>query len=57
VTSKIFLNKWQHQQEKDYQHQLEEEEYECRCKEESMKENKLSHIRTVLSSNTIGTKV
>jgi hypothetical protein len=34
VTSKILLNKWQCQKEKDYQCRLKEEEYECRCEEE-----------------------
>jgi hypothetical protein len=34
VTSRILLNKWQCQKEKDYQCQLKEEEYEHRCEEE-----------------------
>jgi len=34
VTSKILLNKWQRQKEKDYQRWVEEEEYERRCEEE-----------------------
>ena len=34
MTSRILLNKWQCQKEKDYQRWLEEEEYECRCEEE-----------------------
>ena len=34
VTSRILLNKWQRQNEKDYQRWLEEEEYEHRCEEE-----------------------
>ena len=34
VTSRILLNKWQCQKEKDYQRRLEEEEYEHRCEEE-----------------------
>ena len=33
VTSRILLNKWQHQK-KDYQRWLKEEEYERRCEEE-----------------------
>jgi hypothetical protein len=33
VTSRILLNKWQCQKE-DYQLQLKEEEYECRCEGE-----------------------
>jgi hypothetical protein len=34
ITSRILLNKWQHQQEKDYQCWLEEEEYRNQCEEE-----------------------
>jgi hypothetical protein len=34
ITSRILLNKWKHQQEKDYRRWLEEEEYRCRCEEE-----------------------
>ena len=36
VTSRILLNKWRCQKEKDYQRWLEEEdeEYERRCEEE-----------------------
>jgi len=34
VTSRILLNKWQHQKDKDYQCWLKEEEYERRCEEE-----------------------
>jgi hypothetical protein len=34
VTSRVLLNKWQHQKEKDYQRRLQEEEYERRCEEE-----------------------
>jgi len=30
----ILLNKWQHQEEKDYQRWLEEEEYERWCEKE-----------------------
>ena len=33
VTSRILLNKWQHQK-KDYQRRLKEEQYERRCEEE-----------------------
>ena len=29
VTSRILLNKWQRQKEKDYQHCLEEQEFQC----------------------------
>jgi hypothetical protein len=49
------LNKWQCQKEKDYQHRLKEEEYECRG-EEGIKDNKPNYIGIVLSSGTIGTK-
>ena len=34
MTSRILLNKWQCQKEKDYRRRLEEEEYECWCEEE-----------------------
>jgi hypothetical protein len=34
VTSRILLNKWQCQKEKDYQCKFKEEEYEHRCEEE-----------------------
>ena len=34
VTSKILLNKWQRQKEKDYQRRFKEEKYERRCEEE-----------------------
>jgi len=34
ITSRILLNKWQHQQEKDYQRWLEEKEYRHQCREE-----------------------
>ena len=35
VTSRILLNKWQRQKEKDYQCWLEEKEYLCQQEEES----------------------
>ena len=34
ITSRILLNKWQRQQENDYQCHLEEEEYWSQCEEE-----------------------
>ena len=34
VTSRILLNKWQCQKEKDYQRRLKEDEHERRCEEE-----------------------
>ena len=34
VTSRIMLNKWQRQKEKDYQRWLEEKEYQCQQEEE-----------------------
>ena len=34
ITSRILLNKWKHQKEKDYQHWLKEEEYRRQCEEE-----------------------
>ena len=40
VTSRILLNKWQCQKEKDYQHRLEEEELEHWCEEEKYEREK-----------------
>jgi hypothetical protein len=64
VTSRILLNKWQHQQEKErYLKQRYEEEkrrYEeevHRKNEKNMRENKSVRIGDVLSSGTAGTKV
>ena len=34
TTSRILLNKWQHQQEKDYQCWLKDKKYRCQCEEE-----------------------
>ena len=34
VTSRILLNMWQRQKERDYQRWLEDEEYEHQCEEE-----------------------
>ena len=34
VTSRILLNKWQRQKEKDYQRWLEDQEYQCQLEEE-----------------------
>jgi hypothetical protein len=50
------LNKWQCQNEKDYQGRLKEEEYERHYKKKGTKENKPSYIGVVLSSGTVGTK-
>jgi hypothetical protein len=64
VTSRILLNKWQRQQEKErYQkHKYEEKKrrYEERCtkkNEKNMRENKSMRIGDVPSSDTAGTKV
>ena len=57
VTSRILLNKWQCQKEKDYQRRLEEEEQNVSAKKKDMKESKLSYIGTILSSDTTETKV
>ena len=57
VTSLILLNKWQQQKEKDYQHWLEEQEYQRQQEKRGMKESKLNHIGIVLSSDIVGMKV
>jgi hypothetical protein len=61
VTSRILLNKWQRQQEKErYQKQStrrRSEDMKRRCtgkNEKSMRENKSVHIRDVRSSGTAG---
>ena len=57
VASRILLNKWQRQKEKDYQRWLEDQEYQHQLKERGVKGSKPNHTGIVLSSDTAGMKV
>ena len=57
VTSRILLNKWQQQKEKDYQCWLEEKKYQRQKEMRGMKENKLNYIGIVLFLDIVGMKV
>jgi hypothetical protein len=60
VTSRILLNKWQHQQEKEHYHKQKYEEEKRRFEEEahrSMHESKSVRIGDVRSSGTTGMRV
>jgi hypothetical protein len=56
VTSRILLNNWQHQKEKDYQRRLKEEEYERRCEEERY-EREQAELYWNCPSGTTGMKI
>ena len=57
VTSRILLNKWQRQKEKDYQRWLRDKAYQHQLKEERYERNKPDYIGIVLSSDIAGMKV
>ena len=44
VTSRILLNKWQWQKDKDYQRWLKDKKYQRQLEKRGVKGNKLNHI-------------
>ena len=57
VTSRILLNKWQQQKEKDYQYWLKEQAYQHQLKEERYESKQPNYIGIILSSYIAGMKV
>ena len=57
VTSRILLNKWQRQKEKDYQHWLKDQAYQHQLEEERYEREKLNYIGIIPSLGIAGIQV
>ena len=57
VTSRILLNKWQRQKEKDYQYWLKDQAYQHQLEEERYEREKLNYIGIIPSLGIAGIQV